>query len=196
MNIVTIAKLTGLCLSLYMVGFFASMEAAFTTVDRLALTHLATKNQGNAKNALGLATTRERLLGTILMGTNFSIVFFTVVGTSLMLDYSPFGVYSVPIASVLIIILVNVFGELIPKTRAARSPLRYALSGTRYLGIIHAILSPFSYLLVELPKKMMSQEQDEVGENTLRDIMEHTEGPEHLPTGEREMIAEIGRAHV
>ena len=191
MNIVTIAKLTGLCLSLYMVGFFASMEAAFTTVDRLALTHLATKNQGNAKNALGLATTRERLLGTILMGTNFSIVFFTVVGTSLMLDYSPFGVYSVPIASVLIIILVNVFGELIPKTRAARSPLRYALSGTRYLGIIHAILSPFSYLLVELPKKMMSQEQDEVGENTLRDIMEHTEGPEHLPTGEREMIAGV-----
>ena len=174
-----------------MVGFFASMEAAFSTVDKLALTHLATKNQGDAKNALGLATTKERLLGTILMGTNFAIVLFTVLGTSLMLDYNPFGVYSVPAASVIIIVLVNVFGELIPKTRAARSPLRYALSGTRYLGIIHTILSPFSYLLVELPKRLLSREQEDLGEGTLRGIVEQTDGPEHLPRGEREMIVGV-----
>lgn len=191
MSIVIFAKLLGLCLSLYMVGFFASMEAAFSTVDKLALTHLATKNQCDAKNALGLCATKERLLGTILMGTNFSVVLFTVLGTSLMLDYNPFGVYTVPIASVLIIILVNVFGELIPKTRAARSPLRYALSGTRYLGVIHTILAPFSYLLVELPKKMVSREECDSAEDTLREIVEQTEGPDNLPTGEREMIVGV-----
>lgn len=191
MNIVTIAKLAGLCLSLYMVGFFASMEAAFGTVDKLALTHLATKNQGNAKNALGLAATKERLLGTILMGTNFAIVLFTVLGTSLMLDFKPFGTYTVPVASVIIIVLVNVFGELIPKTRAARSPLRYALSGTRYLVFIHAILAPFSYLLVELPKRLVSREVDEVGDSTLRGIVEQTDCPENLPMGEREMIVGV-----
>ena len=174
-----------------MVGFFASMEAAFSTVDKLALTHLATKNLSQAKSALGLAATKERLLGTILMGTNFAIVLFTVLGTSLMLDYNPFGAYTVPVASVLIIVLVNVFGELIPKTRAARSPLRYALAGTRYLVLIHAVLAPFSYLLVELPKRMVSREQDEVGDDTLRDIVEQTEGPENLPSGEREMIVGV-----
>ena len=186
-----IAKLAGLCLSLYMVGFFASMEAAFGTVDKLALTHLATKNQGNAKNALGLAATKERLLGTILMGTNFAIVLFTVLGTSLMLNFNPFGTYTVPVSSILIIVLVNIFGELIPKTRAARSPLRYALSGTRYLVFIHAILAPFSYLLVELPKRLVSREVDEVCDSTLRGIVEQTDCPENLPTGEREMIVGV-----
>ena len=190
MNMV-IAKLAGLCLSLYMVGFFASMEAAFGTVDKLALTHLATKNQGNAKNALGLAATKERLLGTILMGTNFAIVLFTVLGTSLMLNFNPFGTYTVPVSSILIIVLVNIFGELIPKTRAARSPLRYALSGTRYLVFIHAILAPFSYLLVELPKRLVSREVDEVCDSTLRGIVEQTDCPENLPTGEREMIVGV-----
>jgi len=191
LNIVILSKLAGLCLSLYLVGFFASMEAAFSAVDKLALTNLATKNQCNANNSSGLATTKERLIGTILMGTNFAVVLFTVLGTSLMLDYRPFGVYTVPVASVLIITLLNVFGDLIPKACASRSPLRYALSGTRYLGMIHTMLAPFSYLLVELPKRMVSREEPDCSEDTLREIVEQTEGPDLLPTGEREMIVGV-----
>lgn len=181
-------KFLAMCFSLYLVGFFASMEAAFSTVDKLALTHLATRDEGTARHALGLAATRERLLGTILMGTNFAVVSFTVLGTSLMLEYSPFGLYSVPIASILIIVLVNLFGELIPKTRAARSPLRYTLSGTRYLAVIHKALTPLSYLMVELPKKLMSPEEPEGDNDTLRNIVELNDGPENLPSDEREMI--------
>jgi len=174
-----------------MVGFFASMEAAFSTVDKLALTHLATKNEGNAKDALGLASTRERLLGTILMGTNFAVVLFTVLGTSLALDFEPFGAYTVPVTSIVIIVLVNVFGELIPKTRAACSPLRYALSGTRYLGIIHKVLSPISFLMVELPKRLLAKEEELMDEDALRNIVEADEGTDYIATDERAMIVGV-----
>ena len=175
-------------LSLLMVGFFASMEAAFSAVDRLALSHLATKQNRGAAAALDLTQNREQLLTTILLGTNISVVLFTVTSTSLSLEFNPFGIYTVPITALMVVLLINVFGELIPKTRAARSPLRFALRGTRILAIIYRLIYPFAYVLVAVPRRFLTASHGHSDEEQIRHIVEYAEEQRTLPVTERDMI--------
>ncbi|MDP3058226.1 MAG: CNNM domain-containing protein, partial [bacterium] len=92
-NIELLLRLVIMLLSLFSVGFFASMEAAFSMVDVLALTHLSSvaTHQHLAGRALRLIQSREELLSTILIGTNLSIVIFTVSGTSIAQSVQMFG---------------------------------------------------------------------------------------------------------
>ena len=173
--------------ALLLVTFFASMEAAFSTVDRLALSHLSFQKKDKAHLAYDLCENREQLLATILMGTNISVVLFTVSSTSLALEYSPFGIYTVPVTAILTVLLINVFGELIPKTRAAQSPIRYTLNGTRALGIVHRLMYPLSHALVALPKMLLSRSAvPEVDQ--IRHLVEYAEEQDTLPLTEKDMI--------
>jgi CBS domain containing-hemolysin-like protein len=183
-----IIRLGLLMFSLYLVSFFASMEASFSAVDRLALSHLASRKQEDATEALGLSEDREQLLATILLGTNLSVVLFTVTSTSLALEFAPFGAYTLTLTSLIVVLLVNIFGELIPKSRAARSPLRVALKGTRALKRVYRLVSPLSYLLVALPKRLLSADMPESDETQIRHMVEYAEEQSELPQSERDMI--------
>lgn len=177
-----------LLFSLYLVSFFASMEASFSAVDRLALSHLASRKQDDAAEALGLSEDKEQLLATILLGTNLSVVLFTVTSTSLALELAPFGAYTLAVTSLLVVLMVNIFGELIPKSRAARSPLRVALRGTRVLKRVYRLVAPLSFLLVALPKRFLNADTAESDETQIRHMVEYAEEQAELPQSEKDMI--------
>ena len=188
MDWATIVRIGLLLFSLYLVSFFASMEASFSAVDRLALSHLAARKQEDATEALGLSEDKEQLLATILLGTNLSVVLFTVTSTSLALEFAPFGAYTLTLTSLLVVLLVNIFGELIPKSRSARSPLRVALKGTRVLKRVYRFVSPLSYLLVALPKRFLNADVTESDETQIRQMVEYAEEQAELPQSEKDMI--------
>lgn len=181
-------KLVLMAVSLYMIHFFASMEAAFTAVDQLALTHLARTRGGKAKTALDLTEMKEQLLGTIVIGTNLAVVFFTVVGTSVALDTTPFGAYTLLVAPLLFIVLINMCGELLPKARAARAPLKYALGGTRLLRVVHRLFYPLSYLLVTIPRMFITKETAVVDEESIKNMLCEPQYEADLPRLETGMI--------
>lgn len=198
MGLELIIKLILMALSLYVIHFFASMEAAYTAVDQLALTHLARTRGGKATAALELTELREQLLGTIVIGTNLAVVSFTVVGTSVTLDTMPFGSYTLFMAPLMFIVLINLCGELLPKARAARAPLKYALGGTRVLRVFHRVFYPLSYLLVTIPRMFIEEEAAPVDEDSIKDMLE-PEGDSdipHLETGMIHGVLDSGRTPV
>jgi CBS domain containing-hemolysin-like protein len=184
----TFVRLVLAAFSLWLVTFFASMEAAFSAADRLALSHLSHQKKKHSELAFSLSEDREQLLATILMGTNLAVVLFTVNTTSLAIEFSPFGIYTVPATALLVILLINIFGELLPKTRAARSPLRYALQGTRLLAVVHSVFAPLSHLLVALPKRFLQDKSQDNEETEIRHMVEYAEEQKALPVSETEMI--------
>ena len=183
-----VVRIALLSFSLYLVSYFASMEASFSAVDRLALSHLASRKQDEAAEALWLTEDKEQLLAVILLGTNLSVVLFTVTSTSLALELAPFGVYTLTLTSLLVVLLINIFGELIPKSRAARSPLRVALRGTRTLKRVYRVVRPLSFLLVALPKKFLNAHDTESDETQIRHMVEYAEEQAELPQSEKAMI--------
>ena len=95
-------------------GFFSGSEIALVHADRLKLQHLANKGHRGAARVLKLLHKPEVLLGTTLVGTNFSVVTLTTLGTILMIRF--FGEYGDLYAFLIYTPLFLIIGEVVPKS--------------------------------------------------------------------------------
>ncbi|MWX31424.1 HlyC/CorC family transporter [Francisella tularensis] len=121
-------------------AFFSSSETAMMALNKYKLKHLAKKNHRAAKRSLSLVRNPERLLVTILIGNTFANIFAGTVISSYSEDH--FGDLGLLIATIVVTILVLVFGEIIPKSFAAIYPQRLAFPFSLPLKIIMLILYP------------------------------------------------------
>ncbi|ADA78361.1 transporter associated domain protein [Francisella tularensis] len=121
-------------------AFFSSSETAMIALNKYKLKHLAKKNHRAAKRSLSLVRNPERLLVAILIGNTFANIFAGTVISSYSEDH--FGDLGLLIATIVVTILVLVFGEIIPKSFAAIYPQRLAFPFSLPLKIIMLILYP------------------------------------------------------
>ena len=105
-------------------AFFSSSETAFISLQRLRLQHLVETDAEDAKRVAKLVDKPERLLSTLLLGNNF--VNTAAASTATVLAVSLFGEggSAIVIATLTITAILLVFGEVTPKTFAARNPER------------------------------------------------------------------------
>ena len=97
-------------------AFFSASESALTASSRPRM-HAMEKN-GDKRAALvnRILRSKDRLIGAILLGNNTVNTLAAAVSTSLMIKF--FGDAGVYIATILITLLLLVFGEVLPKTYA------------------------------------------------------------------------------
>jgi putative hemolysin len=95
-------------------GFFSGSEIALVNADRLKLHHKANQGHKGAQLALKLFQTPDVLLGTTLVGTNFSTIILATLGTLLMVRYS--GGRGELLAFLVYTPLFLVMGEIVPKS--------------------------------------------------------------------------------
>ncbi|AEI36467.1 HlyC/CorC family transporter [Francisella salina] len=121
-------------------AFFSSSETAMMALNKYKLKHLAKKNHRAAKRSLSLVRNPERLLVAILIGNTFANIFAGTVISSYSEDH--FGDIGLLIATIIVTVLVLVFGEIIPKSFAAVYPQRLAFPFSLPLKIIMVLLYP------------------------------------------------------
>ncbi|MBY7734970.1 HlyC/CorC family transporter [Francisella philomiragia] len=121
-------------------AFFSSSETAMMALNKYKLKHLAKKNHRAAKRSLSLVRNPERLLVAILIGNTFANIFAGTVISSYSEDH--FGDIGLLIATIVVTILVLVFGEIIPKSFAAVYPQRLAFPFSLPLKVIMILLYP------------------------------------------------------
>jgi len=98
-------------------AFFSVAEIAFVSLQRFKLEHsIATKVKG-AEIVQSLVKHPERLLSTILLGSNFFNTAAAALGTTLIVE--SLGQSGVVIATVAVTIILLVFADTLPKTTAA-----------------------------------------------------------------------------
>ena len=95
-------------------GFFSGSEIALVNADRLKLHHKANQGNKGAQMALKLFQTPDVLLGTTLVGTNFSTIILATLGTLSMIRYSV-G-HGELLAFLVYTPLFLVMGEIVPKS--------------------------------------------------------------------------------
>ncbi len=95
-------------------GFFSGSEIGVVSADQMKLRHEAAKGSRGAKLALKMLEKPEWLLSTTLVGTNISEVTVATMATALMIHL--FGEQSSLITIVLIIPIIWIFGEIVPKS--------------------------------------------------------------------------------
>jgi putative hemolysin len=130
------------CISAY----FAAAEIAFVSLQRFKLETMLQNNVKGARLVAHLKEHPERLLSTILLGNNLVNTAMAALGTAL--DVSFLGEQrGIIVSTILVTIVVLVFGEAIPKTSAAHHAETISVKLAGSIRVISWILYPFVVVL-------------------------------------------------
>lgn len=123
-----------------MVALLASSEAAILAINKIRVKHLAKQGNKNALAIMELIKKPEQLFATILATENMFIIVGSSVGTASAISY--FGPQSTILVSLILTILIVIFGEITPKTYAANNADVYALIVAKPLLFLVNALRP------------------------------------------------------
>ncbi len=142
--------LIGLCILLS--AFFSSSETAFIALERGRLAHLVSTNKPGARRVAGMIEQPERILATILLGSNLANVAFTALITVVVLNVLGEGREGLAtiVATFVGTALLLIFGETIPKTIAVHHSERISFWYARPLQLVERLFWPIVFLLREL----------------------------------------------
>jgi CBS domain containing-hemolysin-like protein len=139
---VTIATMV-LCVIL--VALLAGSEAALLSVSKIRIRNLAEQGVKSALAVAKLVEKHDKLFATILTTENFFIIIASSLGTATALKM--FGPEMLIWASLVLTILVVIFGEITPKTFAAQNAEKVSLLVARPMLWLVTITSPFISIL-------------------------------------------------
>lgn len=130
------ALLIWIILSLVFSAFFSGSEMAFVSANKLGIEVMRNKGHKRGQYVARLFEKPKVFLGSMLVGNNISLVIFTMFMTKLIEPYfiGVFGesnVVSLLLITLIITVLVLIFGEYLPKTffRLYSYDMLYRLSG-------------------------------------------------------------------
>lgn len=149
-SILLIIILMGLIL---MSGFFSATETAFSTLNKIRLKTMVSNGDKMAKRVLELAEDYDKLLSTILIGNN--IVNIGSASLATLLFVQSFGDAGVTISTIVMTILVLIFGEISPKSLAKEAPEHFAMFAAPFIQALIIVFAPMN-LFFALWKKMLS----------------------------------------
>lgn len=131
-------------------AYFSATETAYTSLNRIRMKNLAGTGNKRAKLVLSLEEKYDRLLTTILIGNNIVNITMTSIATVLFVDL--YGVYGSTISTIVMTIVVLIFGEISPKIIAKESPENFSMFSAPFLRILMIILKPVNFLFMQWKK--------------------------------------------
>ncbi|HUZ34659.1 MAG TPA: HlyC/CorC family transporter [Xanthobacteraceae bacterium] len=128
-------------LCLVLSAFFSASETALTASSRAAMMRLEKQGNKDAFIVNRLLAMRERLLGVLLFGNNFTNIASSTLATGLLLGF--FGHVGVIYATVAMTLVIFILVEVLPKTAAFNMPDRMALTVAKPVDRLVRWFSPF-----------------------------------------------------
>ena len=144
-------------------AFFAGSETALTASSRASMTRLEKNGNSEAKIVNQLLSSRERLIGALLLGNNAVNIGASSLATGVLLVW--FGPAGIVYATIVMTALIVVFAEVLPKTAAFNAPDRVALSVARPMQWVVRILGPVLMGIEALARWMLKGVGMVVGED-------------------------------
>ena len=135
-------------------AYFSATETAFSSANTTRLKTLAEKGNGSAALALKLLEQYDRLLSTILIGNNIVNIATASIGTVLFVRH--YGDVGATISTVVVTVVVLIFGEISPKSIAKDCAERCTMLSAPILRVLIWVLLPLNWLF-SLWKKLRSR---------------------------------------
>ena len=138
------AMIAALAVCVALSAFFSASETAFTSANRVRLKTMSQSGNKRAELALSLAEDYDRLLTTILVGNNIVNIAGTALATVLFTAWV--GRMGATVSTVVMTVLILIFGEVSPKTIAKESPEKFAMAAAPSLRALRTVLTPVNAL--------------------------------------------------
>lgn len=125
-------------------AYFSATETAFTSLNRIKVKNLANDGDERAKRVLELSENYDKLLTTILIGNNIVNIAMTAVSTVLFIEL--YGDYGATISTIVITVVVLIFGEISPKSLSKEAPENFAMFSAPIVKAIMIVLTPINFI--------------------------------------------------
>ncbi|WP_428977134.1 HlyC/CorC family transporter [Breoghania corrubedonensis] len=135
-------------------AFFSGSETALTAASRARIHQMEKSGDKRAVIVAKLISSRERLIGALLLGNNLVNILASALATSLFLSLA--GDAGVAYATVVMTLMVLIFSEVLPKTWAIGDPDRFALAVSPVVRVCVAVFGPPIAAIEILVRKLLS----------------------------------------
>lgn len=190
-----VTQLIILLILLLLSGFFSSAETALTTVNKIRLRYLAEEGNKRAATTLKITENSGKMLSAILIGNNIVNLSASSLTTSLAYNL---GGPAVAIASVVLTVLILLFGEITPKTLASIHSEKLALLYAPVIDIFMKVMTPVIFVINSLSNLVMlilridpNAKMNTMTENELRTIVDVSHEDGVIESEEKEMIYNV-----
>lgn len=172
-------------------AFFSASETAFSSLNKIRLRNYAGEGDKKAKRTLAVAEDFDRLLSTILVGNN--VVNMASASIATVLATALFGASGAAVATVVMTVLVLIFGEILPKTLAKESSESIAMAASGILAVFLRVMHPVVWVFVKIKDVMIrllhkAENKPSVTEEELKYIVESIEQEGVLEEQESELV--------
>lgn len=171
-------SLLGMVICIILSGYFSATETAFSSLNKTRIKYMAEKGSKRAKRTLQLADNYDKLIATILIGNNIVNISTASIGTLLFVDLMGQEL-GATVSTVVVTIVVLIFGEITPKSIAKDYPERFAMFSAPMIGALLWLFTPLNFLF-SLWKKLVallfhSDEEDKMSQEELLLLLEEVE---------------------
>ena len=125
-------------------GFFSATETAFSTFNRLKIKNIALSGNKRAAAVIRLEENYDKLLTTILIGNNIVNISLTAISTVLFIKF--FADMGATISTIVITVVVLIFGEISPKVLAKDHADGYVLATAGFMTFLVKLFFPVTFI--------------------------------------------------
>ena len=171
-------------------AYFSATETAFSSLNKTRLRTMAEGGNKKAEITLTLAENYDKLISTILIGNNIVNIAASSIATVMFVHL--YGDIGATVSTVVITVVVLIFGEITPKSIAKDSPERFAIFSTPAIRALIWVLTPINFIF-SMWKKLISkifktEDNSKMSQEELLMLVEEVEQEGSLDTDEGELI--------
>ena len=171
-------------------AYFSASETAFTSVNRIRIKNLANDGDKKARAVQELSERYDDLLSTILVGNNIVNIATSAIATVLFMEMYP--LYGATISTIVVTIVVLIFGEISPKSLAKENPEKFAMASAPLLKLFMLLFAPVNWLFKGWKKFLAlifhTDEIKPITEDELLTIVEEAETEGGIDEEQSELI--------
>ena len=173
-------------------AFFSSSETAFSTVNALRIKNYADEKVRGARRAQYIMDHYDMALVSMLVGNNLVNIAGTTLCASLFAKFIINPTIQNLLNTVVMTIIILIFGEILPKAYAKHNPEKLALkfSGILYvfMKVIYVLAIPFYGLQKLMLRKSKNNAEPTITEDDLESIVDTMEEEGVLDADNAEML--------
>ena len=178
-----------------MSAYFSATETAFSSLNKTRLKTLAEDGNKRAALTLKLAENYDKLISTILIGNNIVNICLASLATIFFIHMVKDENLGTTLSTVVITLVVLIFGEITPKSIAKDVPEKFAMFSTPFINLLIVLLTPVNFIF-SMWKKLVSkiikvEENEKMSQEELLMFVDEVEQEGTIDEDEGDLIRNV-----
>lgn len=174
-------------------AFFSASETSFNSLNKARIKAYAQDGNKKALLALKLSEDYDKLLSTVLIGNNIVNIGATSIATVLFVSLFPKN--GALASTIVMTVVVLMFGEITPKSLAKESAESFAMTVAPVLNVLNKIFTPLNWLSLKLKNfasgMIKTDSNNQITEDEILNIVDEAEQVGGIDENESELLRNV-----